>query len=43
MPMFWTMAGIVHSGPAKGVLAADEERVLALAGAEAWHDGPTRR
>jgi branched-chain amino acid transport system ATP-binding protein len=35
--------GIVYSGPAKE-LAADEERVLALAGAsaEAWHDEPTR-
>jgi branched-chain amino acid transport system ATP-binding protein len=36
--------GIVYSGPAKD-LAADEERVLALAGASAeeWHDEPTRR
>jgi len=35
---------IVYSGPAKE-LAADEERVLALAGASAeeWHDEPTRR
>jgi branched-chain amino acid transport system ATP-binding protein len=36
--------GIVYSGPAKE-LAADEARVLALAGAsaEAWRDEPTRR
>jgi branched-chain amino acid transport system ATP-binding protein len=36
--------GIVYSGPAKA-LAADEERVLALAGASAdeWHGEPTRR
>jgi branched-chain amino acid transport system ATP-binding protein len=35
---------IVYSGPAKE-LAADEERVQALAGASAeeWHDEPTRR
>jgi branched-chain amino acid transport system ATP-binding protein len=35
---------IVYSGPAKD-LAADEERVQALAGASAeeWHDEPTRR